>query len=178
MESLTWWTWVWASSGSQWWTRKPGVLQSMGSQRVGLNWANELNPIQPFFLSLSMPSWPVPIWGWLCCFLYRPQIKHHLPQKACFLSLTYSWPLFSAYCPKLSILLPHFILLTRLISTCNDNIYLITRWLFLNSGLSLMIAETLTVLAPTSSQYLEECLVHNQWIYSSKVWHIWKLRKK
>ena len=28
------WTWVWASSGSWWWTRKPGVLQSMGSQRV------------------------------------------------------------------------------------------------------------------------------------------------
>ena len=28
------WTWVWASSGSWWWTRKPGVLQFMGSQRV------------------------------------------------------------------------------------------------------------------------------------------------
>ena len=26
MESLTWWTWVWASSGSWWWTGKPGVL--------------------------------------------------------------------------------------------------------------------------------------------------------
>ena len=32
MASLTRWTWVWASSGSQWWTGKPGVLQSMGSQ--------------------------------------------------------------------------------------------------------------------------------------------------
>ena len=30
--SLTWWTWVSASSGSWWWTGKPGVLQSMGSQ--------------------------------------------------------------------------------------------------------------------------------------------------
>ena len=29
--SLTWWTWVWASSGSWWWTGRPGVLQSMGS---------------------------------------------------------------------------------------------------------------------------------------------------
>ena len=29
-----WWTWVWASSGSWWWTGKPGVLQSMGSQRI------------------------------------------------------------------------------------------------------------------------------------------------
>ena len=32
--SPTWWTWVWASSGSWWWTRKPSVLQSMGLQRV------------------------------------------------------------------------------------------------------------------------------------------------
>ena len=34
MASLTWWTWVWVSSRSWWWTGKPGVLQSMGSQRV------------------------------------------------------------------------------------------------------------------------------------------------
>ena len=26
------WTWVWASSRNWWWTGKPGVLQSMGSQ--------------------------------------------------------------------------------------------------------------------------------------------------
>ena len=26
MASLTWWTWVWASSGSWWWRGKPGVL--------------------------------------------------------------------------------------------------------------------------------------------------------
>ena len=43
MASPTWWTWVWVSSGSQWWTGKPGVLQSMGSQRVGHDWATELN---------------------------------------------------------------------------------------------------------------------------------------
>ena len=35
MASLTWWTWVWVSSGSWWWTGKPGMLQSMGSQKVG-----------------------------------------------------------------------------------------------------------------------------------------------
>ena len=29
--------------GSWWWTGGPGVLQSMGSQRVGHNWATELN---------------------------------------------------------------------------------------------------------------------------------------
>ena len=27
------WQWVWVSSGSWWWTEKPGVLQSMGSQK-------------------------------------------------------------------------------------------------------------------------------------------------
>ena len=36
------WTWVWASSGSWWWTGKPGVLQSMGSQIVGHDYATEL----------------------------------------------------------------------------------------------------------------------------------------
>ena len=41
MASLTLWTGVWVSSGSWWWTEKPGVLQSMGSQRdmtEQLNW--------------------------------------------------------------------------------------------------------------------------------------------
>ena len=43
MASLTWWTWVWIISGSWWWTGKPGMLQSMGSQRVGPDWVTELN---------------------------------------------------------------------------------------------------------------------------------------
>ena len=43
MASLTRWTWVWASSGRWWQTGKPGMLQSMGSQRVGHDWATELN---------------------------------------------------------------------------------------------------------------------------------------
>ena len=34
--------WDWANSGSWWWTGKPGVLQSMGLQRAGHNWATEL----------------------------------------------------------------------------------------------------------------------------------------
>ena len=32
MASPTQWTWVWASFQSWWWTGRPGVLQSMGSQ--------------------------------------------------------------------------------------------------------------------------------------------------
>ena len=42
------WTWVWVNSGSWWWTGRPGVLQSMGSQRVGHNWATELNSTVQF----------------------------------------------------------------------------------------------------------------------------------
>ena len=40
--SPTWWTWVWVSSRSWWWTGKPSMLQSVGLQRVGHDWVNEL----------------------------------------------------------------------------------------------------------------------------------------
>ena len=43
MASLTRWTWVWVNSRSWWWTGRPGVLWFMGSQRVGHDWATELN---------------------------------------------------------------------------------------------------------------------------------------
>ena len=43
MASLTRWTWVWVDSGSWWWTGRPGVLWFMGLQRVGHDWATELN---------------------------------------------------------------------------------------------------------------------------------------
>ena len=41
MGSQTLWIWVWVVSGSWWWTGKPGMLQSMRSQRV--DWMTELN---------------------------------------------------------------------------------------------------------------------------------------
>ena len=43
MASLTLWTWVWVTSGSWWWTGRPGMLRFMGSQRVRHDWATELN---------------------------------------------------------------------------------------------------------------------------------------
>ena len=51
MASLTQWTWVWVNSGSWWWTGRPGMLQFMGSQRVGHDWMTELNCIK------IMSSW-------------------------------------------------------------------------------------------------------------------------
>ena len=41
--SPTRWTWVWASSGSLWWTGKTDMLHSMGSQRIRHDWVIELN---------------------------------------------------------------------------------------------------------------------------------------
>ena len=41
--SPTRWTWLWVKSGSWWWTGRPGVLQSMGSQRVRHDWVTKLN---------------------------------------------------------------------------------------------------------------------------------------
>ena len=41
--SPTQWTWVWVNSRSWLWTGSPGVLQSMGLQRVRHTWAFELN---------------------------------------------------------------------------------------------------------------------------------------
>ena len=40
--SPTWWTWVWASSRSWWWTGKPGMLQSMTLQTLRHYWVTEL----------------------------------------------------------------------------------------------------------------------------------------
>ena len=57
MASPTQWTWVWATSRSWWWTGRPGVLQSMGSQRVGHDWAAELK-------NLEMTGfWEILCWG-------------------------------------------------------------------------------------------------------------------
>ena len=59
---LTRWTLVWVNSRSWWWTGRPGVLQFMGSQRVGHDWATELNwctialySIRPCFYHQSHP---------------------------------------------------------------------------------------------------------------------------
>ena len=52
MASPSQWTWVWASSRRWWRTRKPGVLQSLGSQRVRHNWVTEQH-------NLAFPS----LWG-------------------------------------------------------------------------------------------------------------------
>ena len=67
MASLTRWTWVWVNSGSWWWTGRPGMLQSMRSQRVGHDWVTELN-----WTELKIMNYLWIIIDILCCqFLHR-----------------------------------------------------------------------------------------------------------
>ena len=54
MASLTWWTWVWVTSGSWWWTGKPGMLQSKGLQRVRHDWAE----LTELITSWCRQAWP------------------------------------------------------------------------------------------------------------------------
>ena len=64
MASPTQWTWVWVNSGSWQWTGRPGMLLSMGLQRVGHDWAIELN-------------WSEAPWDQKLCFSIYPLT--HLP---------------------------------------------------------------------------------------------------
>ena len=54
MASPTQRTWVWVDSGSWWWTGRPGMLQFMGSQRVGHDWATELNWTEELYIFYSI----------------------------------------------------------------------------------------------------------------------------
>ena len=62
MASLTQWTWVWVDSGSWWWTGRPGVLQFMGLQRAGHDWATELNGTEPTPVSCLGKSMHRRVW--------------------------------------------------------------------------------------------------------------------
>ena len=65
MTSLTQWTWVWASSRSWWWTGQPGVLQSMGLQRVGPDWVTELNWKLNWKILKDINEWSWLLWSWM-----------------------------------------------------------------------------------------------------------------
>ena len=83
-------TWVWVNSRSWWWTGRPGMLQSMGSQRVGLDWVTEMNwtealsagEINGYQVHIPLPSW---------CLEYREtymnQIVPQLSQKETIVSV-------------------------------------------------------------------------------------------
>ena len=66
--SLTQCMCVWASSGSWWRTGRPGMLQPMGSQRVGHDWATEMNwtELRKGSLSISDQLVSNSLIGWWC----------------------------------------------------------------------------------------------------------------
>ena len=93
MSSPTRWTWVSVSSGSWWWTGKPGMLQSMGLQRISHNWATELDWTDCMYTALLsgqefIPSYCEYWWlitlNWFPFWAFPSTKGRHLPV---------SWPL-------------------------------------------------------------------------------------
>ena len=79
MASLTQWTWVWVSSGSWWWTGKPGVLQSMGHKESDMT--ERLNWLKIFPTSLEAKGQ----WDW------PPKTPSDLQTKSEEIILGYIW---------------------------------------------------------------------------------------
>jgi len=83
MASLTRWTWVRVTSRSCWWTGKPGMLQSMGSQRVTYDWLTELN----WGSQHSLPPFPA-FCLCVCVFIFiRHSYYHWKYYVFCFISV-------------------------------------------------------------------------------------------
>ena len=95
MASPTQWTWVWANSRRWWRTGKPGVLQSMGSQRVGHDWATGLNWTLPYkSKGESIHSWD------------QSSLKKIKQNMLCISYLVYHWGkavLFYIFCLTLNV---------------------------------------------------------------------------
>ena len=83
-DEIVWWHhwpdgWIWASSGSWWLTGKPGVLQSIGSQRVKHDWATELNwlchKLELFSIYRFYGDFSIKVWWRLVKFADSPKVK-------------------------------------------------------------------------------------------------------
>ena len=89
MASLSRWTWVWVNSRSWWWTGRPDVLQFMGSQRVGHDWATDLILLcipssfsfQPVFTEFSWTPEPKPFLFYpsSCSLQNHTKSRHYSP---------------------------------------------------------------------------------------------------
>ena len=102
MASPTQWTWVWVDAGSWCWTGRPGVLRFMGLQRVGNNWATELNWTEDLIISIQLACeprigtgvlglWPPGVGSWNVGWVmedvaYFPVWKAHWYVLLCFLN--------------------------------------------------------------------------------------------
>ena len=114
MAPLIQWKWVWVNSGSWQLTRRPGVLQSIGSQKVGQDWATELNWIlytMGDFISLNKLPY-----RFMLVSIFNSQIIHTCLKRiqmseyilTVFLGtiILMTSPCFSSFCNSLTFLLP------------------------------------------------------------------------
>ena len=84
---LTRWTWVWVNSRSWWWTGKSGVLRFMGLQRVGYDWATELNWCQSPSLSVTVRLFETP---WTVA--YQASFSMRFPRQEYWSGLSFPSP--------------------------------------------------------------------------------------
>ena len=84
MASLTQRTWVWVNSGRRW---RIGVLQSMGSQRVGHDWATEQQPpprSSECYQMQRIPAYTTAVWTLpLLVVLTKPRPPHLVLYPGC-----------------------------------------------------------------------------------------------
>ena len=94
MASLTQRTWVWVNSRSWWWTGRPGVLQSMRSQRVGHDWASEQQTVAGNYKIIFIEKYQHTFsWVWREVLLYTTILRKRLKLKSYkkSVSLQYQW---------------------------------------------------------------------------------------
>ena len=94
MASPTQWERIWTSSRSWWWTGKLGLLQTMRSQRIGRDWANELNWTENFIFSLHSENLK------FLDVIYFPSSPHFFSLLHSLFSV--SSPKSTSYCVKLN----------------------------------------------------------------------------
>ena len=63
MASPSRWRWVWASSGNWWWTGKPGMLESIGSQRVRHDWTDIILGGRRFITNIKLSEFLIIEWS-------------------------------------------------------------------------------------------------------------------
>ena len=96
MASPTHWTWLWASPGSWWWAGRPGMLQSMESQRIGShNWTTKASSKQSKenICVFPLPRWPMAkdkIKYWSILWTEPSEVCNH-PLLSCELSKIQNW---------------------------------------------------------------------------------------
>ena len=110
MASPTQWTWVWVSSGSWWWTGRPGLLQFMGLQKE-LNWTtftftftwkeSDRRPIPNIIQNGNMNSCVI---GWSSSLLIEYEIKIKEWEMPSLFSLLFECLLCSPYSLLLSMI--------------------------------------------------------------------------